>query len=111
MGSKYVGNKIREWRIGSGMSVTDICIEYNIQPSSWYKWENGNTIHAKTAKLLNSITKLDMDLLLSMADKEDKELDEIAAEYERTHPLIIDNKARIVLMDILKNYDRYKDRL
>lgn len=111
MGSSYVGKKIKDWRIKSGKSVAKICKEYNIQPSSWYKWEAGHTIHAKTARLIHKITSLDQDLVMAMADIEDVELDAIAEEYERTHPFVWDYRAKTILNEILTKPDNYKDIL
>ena len=102
MGSKYVGSKIKEWRIGSGKSVAHICLENNIQPSSWYKWENGNTIKHATVTLLHTITKLDIPLLSEMVDDYDKELEDFAKEYNKTHHFKIDNVSKIRFFEVLK---------
>lgn len=111
MGSEYVGKKIKEWRLRNKMDVASVCSKYGLQQCSWYKWEQGHTIHAKTARMLHKITGIELDLLMSMANRVDKELDMLAEEYERTHPLVIDYKSKTILHELLTKPDKYKSIL
>lgn len=94
MTKKYIGKLLKQWRIDNNMSQMQVHKKYYIGLSSWCKAEHGTEVAGSTARYISRFTGIDPALIMELAEPEDAELEQIAIDYNKKHPFLIDYAAR-----------------